>query len=104
MNRRDFFKLAGGVAASAVAAKIYILPPPKGWNISSGEAMFFLPDDHWYYRYTYRNTITGHVSDATPRISQMVHTFFQPDMDVVDIYRQISSGDYIYTETVGFKG
>ena len=104
MDRRNFFKLMGGFAAAEVARKIYVLPPMGGWNISQGEALFYLPADKWSYRYTYRNIVTGHVSDATPNIAQLAHTFIYPDMDVVDIYRQMQDGSFDYRETVGVWG
>ena len=99
ITRRGFFGLLGGFAAAEVALKIYILPPMGGWNISPGEAMFYLPPD-WHYRYTYRNIVTGHVSDATPEVARLVHTFVYPDMDVIDIYRQMRDGSFDYAETV----
>jgi hypothetical protein len=104
MDRRNFFKLLGGFAAAEVARKIYVLPPARGWNVSPGEALFYLPSDEFSYRYTYRNIVTGHVSDATPDIAKLAHTFIYPDMDVVDIYRQMLDGSFDYTETVGAWG
>jgi hypothetical protein len=104
ITRRGFFGLLGGFAAAEVARKIYVLPPAHGWNVSPGEALFYLPADGWTYRYTYRNIVTGHVSDATPRIAQLAHTFIYPDMDVVDIYRQMLDGSFDYRETVGVRG
>ena len=112
ITRRGFFGLLGGFAAAEVARKIYVLPPMGGWRfaggtISPGEALFYLPPEPmgiWDYRYTYRNSITGHVSDATPNIAKLVHTFIYPDMDVVDIYRQMQDGSFDYMETVGVWG
>jgi hypothetical protein len=106
MDRRNFFRLIGGCAAAAVAQKIYILPPLGGWSfpggsIYPGEALFYLPSDGWSYRYTYRNIVTGNVSDATPQIARLAHTFIYPDMDVVDIYRQMQDGSFNYDRTVG---
>ena len=108
ISRRGFFALFGGFAAAEVARKIYVLPPAGGWRVGAaglftpGEALFFLDD--WSYRYTYRNIVTGHVSDATPHIAQLAHTFIYPDMDVVDIYRQMQDGSFYYAETVGAWG
>ena len=104
ITRRGFFGLLGGFAAAEAARKIYVLPPARGWNVSPGEALFYLPSDGWNYRYTYRNIVTGHVSDATPHIAQLAHTFVYPDMDVVDIYRQMQDGSFNYAETVGAWG
>ena len=109
ITRRGFFGLLGGFAAAEVARKIFVLPPAGGWKfaggvISPGEALFYLPADGWTYRYTYRNIVTGHVSDASPRIAQLAHTFIYPDMDVVDIYRQMRDGSFDYAETVGAWG
>jgi hypothetical protein len=99
----------GGFAAAEVARKIYVLPPMGGWRfaggvIAPGETMFYLPAEHWRYRYAYRNNITGHVSDASPNIAKLAHTFIYPDMDVVDIYRQMRDGSFDYRETVGAWG
>jgi hypothetical protein len=109
ISRRGFFGLLGGALAAEAARKIYILPPLGGWSfkggvISPGEALFYLPSDGWSYRYTYRNIVTGHVSDATPEFARLVHTFVYPDMDVVDIYRQMRDGSFDYRETVGVWG
>jgi hypothetical protein len=108
ISRRGFLSLLGGFAAAEVARKIYVLPP-RGWVfpggvIYPGEALFCLPFDGWSYRYTYRNIVTGHVSDATPEIAKLAHTFIYPDMDVVDIYRQMRDGSLDYRETVGAWG
>ena len=94
ITRRGFFGLLGGFAAAEVARKIYVLPPARGWNVSQGEALFYLPADKWSYRYTYRNIVTGHVSDATPEVAKLVHTFAYPESDVVDIYRQMQDGSF----------
>ena len=107
ITRRGFFGLLGGFAAAEAARKIYVLPPMGGWRVNPGEAMFYLNPDQFSYRYTYRNIITGHVSDATPYIQQLVHTFAWPEADIVDIYRTISDGSYeLYRtrEIRGFKG
>ena len=109
ITRRGFLGLLGGFAAAEVARKIYVLPPMGGWRfkggvISPGEAMFFLPEKDWKYRFAYRNIVTGHVSDATPEIAKLAHTFIYPDMDVVDIYRQMQDGSFHYSETVGAWG
>jgi hypothetical protein len=108
-TRRGFFGLLGGFAAAEVARKIYVLPPMGGWRcaggtIEPGDALFYLPSDGWSYRYTYRNIVTGHVSDASPEVARLVHTFVYPDMDVVDIYRQMRDGSFNYAETVGVWG
>lgn len=42
ISRRGFFALFGGFAAAEVARKIYVLPPMGGWNVSPGEALFYL--------------------------------------------------------------
>jgi len=109
ISRRGFFGLMGGFAAAEVARKIYVLPPIGGWRcaggvISPGEALFYLPSDGWTYRYTYRNIVTGHVSDATPRIAQLIHNFYLPEKDVIDIYREMQYGSFDYAETVGHGG
>ena len=112
ITRRGFFGLIGGALAAEAARKIYVLPPAGGWSfkggvIAPGEALFF----GWYemqmpfqYRYAYRNSITGHVSDATPHVAQLLHTFAYPERDVVDIYRQMRDGSFDYTETMGVWG
>jgi hypothetical protein len=100
ITRRGFFGLLGGFAAAEAARKIYVLPPARGWNVSPGEALFYLPPEGWSYRYTYRNIVTGHVSDATPEVARLVHTFVYPDMDVVDIYRQLDTGNLHYRQTI----
>jgi len=94
ISRRGFLGLLGGLAGAEVARKIYVLPPARGWAVSPGEAMFYLPNSGWSYRYTYRNIVTGHVSDATPNIAQLVHTFAYPESDVMDIYRQMQDGSF----------
>ncbi len=113
ISRRGFFGLLGGCAAAAVARKIYVLPPLGGWSfpggsIYPGEALFYLPADGWSYRYAYRNNLTGCVSDATPDIAKLVHTFAYPESDVIDIYRALGNGDFKYSQTAmgiwGFKG
>jgi hypothetical protein len=106
ITRRGFFGLLGSFTAAEAARKIYVLPPLGGWLlkggvISPGETLYYLSPDMWKYRYAYRNIVTGHVSDATPNIAQLVHTFAYPDMDVVDIYRQLQDGSFDYAETVG---
>ena len=108
ITRRGFFGLMGGFAAAEAARKIYVLPPARGWNVSPGEALFYLPSDGWSYRYTYRNIVTGHVSDATPEIARLVHTFAYPESDVIDIYRALGDGEFKYSQTAlgvwGVKG
>jgi hypothetical protein len=109
ITRRSFFGLLGGALAAEAARKIYVLPPLGGWQckgglITPGEALFFLPGKDWKYRFTYRNVVTGHVSDATPNIARLVHTFAYPERDVVDIYRQMRDGSFNYAETVGAWG
>jgi hypothetical protein len=97
--------LLGCFAAAEAARKIYVLPPLGGWKckggvIYPGEAMFYLPSAVWSYRYTYRNSVTGHVSDATPEIARLVHTFAYPEMDVVDIYQQLTDGTFHHDMTL----
>jgi hypothetical protein len=111
ITRRGFFGLLGGALAAEAAQKIYVLPPAGGWSfkggiIVPGEALYFYtPADGWAYRYAYRNDITGHVSDATPDVAQLLHTFAYPERDVVDIYRQMQDGDFQYSMTLeGYKG
>jgi hypothetical protein len=113
ITRREFFGLLGGALAAGAARKIYVLPPAGGWQfrggvIAPGEALFLLPERQWSYQYTYRNTITGHVSNATPEVARLVHTFAYPELDVIDIYRQMKDGSFDYAETVngvwGVKG
>ena len=109
ITRRGFLGLLGGLAAAEVARKIYVLPPLGGWSfwggsISPGEALFYLPADGWKYRYTYRNIVTGHVSDATPDIAKLAHNFYSSEIDVVDIYKQVQDGSFDYAETVGGVG
>jgi len=102
ISRRGFLGMLGGFAAAEVARKIYILPPNRGWRVSPGEALFYLPD--WSYRYTYRNNITGCVSDATARIEQLKHTFMMPGHDVIDIYRKTAENLYLVKTVNGWKG
>ena len=113
LTRRGFFGLLAGALANEAARKIYVLPPAGGWNcrggmIYPGEALFYLPSDGWSYRYVYRNIVTGHISDATPHIKQMIHTFSFPESDVIDIYRAQGNGDFEYSQTAmgiwGVKG
>ena len=109
ISRRGFLGLLGGLAAAEAARKVYVLPPAGGWQfkggvIQPGETMFFLPEKDWEYKFAYRNIVTGHVSDATPEVARLVHTFVYPDMDVVDIYRQMRDGSFDYRETVGVWG
>lgn len=105
ITRRGFFGLLGGALVHEVVRKSYFFAPPSGWRDSGlfapGEAMFFLPEKDWKYRYAYRNVITGHVSDATPDIARLVHTFAYPEMDVVDIYRQLEDGSYEWNKKMG---
>ena len=80
ITRRGFLGILGGALAAQATRRIYILPPAGGWRfkggvITPGEALFYLNPEAWHYRYTYRNQITGHVSDATPRIANLIHTF-----------------------------
>jgi hypothetical protein len=105
ISRRGFLGLLGGLAAAEVARKIYILPPSGGWRfeggvISPGEALFYLRPDGWSYRYAYRNIVTGHISDATPEIAKLVHTYAYPEIDVMDIYRQLDTGNLHYRQTI----
>jgi hypothetical protein len=105
ISRRGFFGLLGGALAAEAARKIYVLPPLGGWSfkggvISPGEALFYLPPDGWSYRYTYRNIVTGHVSDATPEIANLVHTFAYPEQDVMEVYRQLQDGSFEWAETI----
>ena len=59
----------------------------------------------WEYRYAYRNTITGHVSNAVPWISDLRHTFAYPESDVVNIYKQMQDGSFNYDGTLEeYKG
>lgn len=109
ITRRGFFGLLGGALVTEAARKIYVLPPAGGWQfkgglIMPGEALFFLRPEGWTYRYAYRNSITGHVSDATPDIARLVHTFAYPEKDVIDIYRQMMDGSFDYAETMGVWG
>jgi hypothetical protein len=104
ITRRGFFGLLGGALAAEAARKIYVLPPLGGWKfaggvISPGEALFYLSPENWSYRYTYRNIVTGHVSDATPEIARLVHTFAYPESDVIDIYRALGNGEFKYSQT-----
>jgi len=99
ISRRGFLGLLGGFAAAEVARKIYVLPPAGGWQfkggvISPSEALFFLPEKDWKYKFAYRNIVTGHVSDATPHIEELAHTFAYPESDVMDIYRQLQDGNF----------
>jgi hypothetical protein len=86
------------------------LPPTRGWKfaggvIEPGEALFYLPEKDWKYQFAYRNIVTGHVSDATPDIARLVHNFYSPEMDVMDIYRQLNKGEIHYHQTIlGVKG
>ena len=105
ITRRGFLGLLGGFAAAEAARKIYVFAPPCGWNVSPGEAMFYLPADKWSYRYAYRNNLTGCVSDATPDIAKLMHTFAFPESDVIDIYRALGNGELMYSQTaMGVKG
>jgi hypothetical protein len=100
----------GLTLAAEAARKIYVLPPLGGWKcaggvIYPGEALYFLDGNQWSYRYVYRNSITGHVSDATPDIKRIMHTFGYPENDVLDVYRQDSKGAFEWYRTVeGYKG
>ena len=42
MNRRSFLKAILGAAAYEPARKLYVFAPRGGWNVSPGEALFFL--------------------------------------------------------------
>jgi hypothetical protein len=101
ITRRGFFGLLGGALAAEAARKIYVLPPLGGWKcaggvIMPGEALYFFDGNQWSFRYVYRNSITGHVSDVVPWISDLRHTFAYPEHDVVDIYKQLSDGSFHY--------
>jgi hypothetical protein len=106
ISRRGFFGLLGGALAAEAARKIYVLPPLGGWRcaggvITPGETLFYLSPENW----SYRNTITGHVSEAIPEIVRLIHTFAYPEMDVMDIYRQLDKVDIHYCQTIlGVKG
>jgi hypothetical protein len=91
ITRRGFLGLLGAALAHQAAKPIYILPPLGGWGISQGV---------WSYRYVYRNSITGHVSNATPEIARLVHTFAYPELDVIDYYRHMEGGSFELSETV----
>lgn len=103
ISRRGFLGMLGGFAAAEVARKIYILPPNGGWRVSPGEALFYLPQQDWSYRYAYRNNITGCVSDATPRIEQLKHTWACPSHDVIDIYRKTAENFYLVRTVSGWN-
>lgn len=96
ISRRDFFGLLGGALAhQAASSRIYVLPPLGGWRgnlITPGEALFFLPEEKWTYRYVYRNNITGHVSNAAPNLARLAHNFFCPEADAVRIRRMMTDG------------
>lgn len=106
ITRRGFFGLLGAALAHQAAKPIYVFAPPNGWGVGKSglftprEAMFFLDAKDWKYRYTYRNSITGHTSDATPEIARLVHTFAYPEKDVVDIYRQMTDGSFEWDRTM----
>ena len=90
--------------AVEAARKIYVLPPVNGWRfkggvITPGEAMFYLPEKDWKYKFAYRNIVTGHVSEATPEIARLAHTFAYPESDVIDIYRALGNGEFKYSQT-----
>lgn len=112
ITRRGFFGLLGGALAAEAARKIYVLPPACGWSfkggvIAPGELLFLLPERKWEYRYAYRNSITGHVSNVSPWISDLRHTFAYPENDVVNIYKQMPDGSFNYDGTLvdwGIKG
>ena len=105
ITRRGFLGILGGFAVAQAASKIYVLPPACGWNVSSGEALFYLPADGWSYRYAYRNNITGCVSDAFTCVPpNYAHTFVYPEMDVIDIYRLAGDNFFEFYRTVeGFN-
>ena len=105
ITRRGFFGLLGGALVTEAARKIYVIPPAGGWQckgglITPGEALFYLDPRSLTYRFVYRNSITGHISDAMPEIARLVHTFAYPEIDVVDIYRQLEDGSFDYAETM----
>jgi hypothetical protein len=100
ITRRGFFGLLGGAIAHQAVKKTYFFAPPNGWQaresglFAPGEAMFFLPAKGWKYQYVYRNPITGCVSNPTPDIETVAHTFACPEMDVLDVYKQMKDGSY----------
>lgn len=97
MDRRSFLKSLLGAAAYEAAKKIFVFAPIGGWNnrIAPGEALFILPPEAmkgWTYRYAYRNSITGHVSDlwATPlTVAQVNSATFGLSPDLVEIYHRV---------------
>ena len=107
ISRRGFLGILGAALAHEAVKPIYVFAPPQGWGVGNsglftpGEAMFFLPEKDWKYRYTYRNVVIGHVSDATPEVARLVHTFAYPELDMVDIYKQMTDGSFDYERTLG---
>ena len=100
ITRRGFFGLLGGALGYQAARRIYVLPPAAGWKfpggiIAPGEALFFLPPPN-FYRYVYRNSITGCVSDPNPRFENLVRTFAYPEVDVIDIYERIEEETLVW--------
>lgn len=105
ITRRELFGLLGGALVTEAARKIYVLPPAGGWRcagglIVPGEVLYFLEPQGWKYKYLYRNPVTGCISYATSDIAKLAHTFAYPELDVMDIYRQMTDGSFDYAQTV----
>jgi hypothetical protein len=105
MNRRGFLK---SIVGFAVASKF--LPaqkPVPNWRTDarivsskpSEELAAIMDEESYFYRYVYRNTITGHSSDASP-VSPPTHTFAMPEHDVMDVYRLQDSGSFEWVATL----
>lgn len=105
MNRRSLLKLvAGFLGAKALAP---LAPPPViqytlddwAWEpLNLPEPGTYPVEITYSYWYTYRNQLTGHVSDPSP-VYPPKHTFMTPEHDVVDVYRKNEAGELEYIET-----
>lgn len=111
MNRRSFFRSLVGLfvakALAPIAAQASLLSPAENlagafrvaYPIEPGEALFFLPDKAYSYRYVYRNSLTGCCSDASP-VAPPPHTFMMPEHDdVIDVYRLRGNGEFEWFST-----
>lgn len=94
IDRRRFLLLLGAaVAAPALPKRIYCFAPPNGWTLSETGI--------WSYRYAYRSSVTGCVSDpigiteesiSCIDLARSVLSVLQ-SYDAVDLYRRTPGED-----------
>lgn len=96
IDRRRFLSLLGAaIAAPALPKRIYCFAPPNGWTLAESGL--------YTYRYAYRNSLTGCVTDPIGTDAFAFPVFkrewlangFLGNYDMIDIYSRIpGTSDY----------